>query len=191
MTDFLAMGFAAAVTAISAAPAVDGYHGQRANLPFHIHPDATPGEWAALQAAIAVDAVEVTAWTPPVVTIEEARAARWDAVKARRDTRIDAGHDVPGIGRFDTDPTSRLNINGAVTGAMMAAAADQPFIIGWKLADNSIVQLDGPQMLAAGASVLGFVAECHAVSQTLGIAIDAAESVDAVAAIDIDTGWPA
>ncbi|PZQ21163.1 MAG: hypothetical protein DI569_12935 [Sphingopyxis macrogoltabida] len=185
------MGFAPAVAAISGNPGSDGYHGERNGLPYHIHPSATPNEWEALQSAIAADAVEVMPYVAPVVTIAEARAARWEAVKRIRDARIDGGHDVPGIGRFDTDPTSRLNINGAVTGAMMAAAAGAPFSIGWKLADNSVADLDGTQMLMAGQSVLDFVAQCHAVSKAMGLAIDAAETVEAVAAIDIESGWPA
>lgn len=71
---FLAAGFSAAVTGSSATPATDGYVGTFGGHPYHIHPTATPEQWALLQDAIAANVVTVTAWTAPVVTTEQAMA---------------------------------------------------------------------------------------------------------------------
>lgn len=125
-----------------------------------------------------------------VIPLDDLKAGLWAEAKALRDAAIDAGVDVPGIGRFDSDPASRGNINGAVTMALVAASAGQPFAIGWKLADNTVTTLSGPQMIAVGVAVGQHVAACHAVAQALGIAIQAADDHAALAAIDIGAGWP-
>jgi len=124
-------------------------------------------------------------------TLEQLKDAHWLDVKQLRDQHIDGGCDVPTIGRFDTDVLSRSNINGAVTGAFMAKSAAAPFAVQWKLADNSLVDLDADQMIHAGQIVLAHVSACHARSQAIGVAIVAAGSKAELEAIDITEGWPA
>jgi hypothetical protein len=63
---FAQMGFAAVVTASSATPETDGYVGTFGVLPYHVHPTATPLQWAALEAAIAANAVTVNPYVAPV-----------------------------------------------------------------------------------------------------------------------------
>lgn len=134
------------------------------------------------------DVIEVI--PAPVLPLADAKAAMWAEAKLVRDAHIDGGVDVPPIGRFDSDPLSRSNINGAVTGAMLAAQAGQPFSISWKLADNTVATLNGAQTMAAGMAVLAHVAACHANSQVMGLAIQAAANHAALDEIDIETGWP-
>ena len=157
-------------------------------------PPATgAGQVAEQVAPDLVDSAWTLQWAVRDRTIEELAAAKLalvEQVKARRDQAIEAGCGVDGIGTFDTDAVSRSNINGAVTGAMIAQLAEQPFAIGWKLADNSIVQLNGPQMIAVGVAVLTRVSAAHANAQALGTAIGAAGDFAALDAIDIGAGWP-
>ena len=128
---------------------------------------------------------------PEPMPLEDQKLALWERVKAIRDARIETGPaTVPGVGQFDTDATSRLNVNGAVTMALIAQAAGAPFSIGWKLYDNSIVELDAAQMIAAGLAVGQHVSACHARAQALGLAIEAAGDAEALVAIDIGAGWP-
>lgn len=68
MTTFAQMGFAATVTACSATPATDGYIGTLNGLPYHIHPVATPEQWAALEASITAGEVTVDPYVAPTVT---------------------------------------------------------------------------------------------------------------------------
>lgn len=133
------------------------------------------------------DAIEIEVSAP---SLDDAKAALWSIVKTVRDQHIDGGVSVPGIGTFDSDPLSRSNINGAVTGALVAGQLGQPFEVSWKLADNSIETLDGPAMIAAGMAVMQHVAACHANSQVLGTAIMAAPDGAALDAINIGVGWP-
>lgn len=149
-------------------------------------------------AAMARDAGEILAirngqlsiLPQPEPSLADMKAAMRRQVQQTRDTHIDAGCVVTGIGKFDTDLQSRVNISGAVTGAMLAQSANQPFTIQWKLADNSVATLTGGQMITAGVTVLGHVSACHAVSQAHIAAIDAAASKSALRALDIASGWP-
>lgn len=58
--------------------------------------------------------------------------------------------------KFDSTPESRAAINGAVTMALVATNAQQPYQVTWTSADNSQVTMDGPTMVlfsvAAGQS---------------------------------------
>jgi len=156
-------------------------------------PEVEAGETAEEGAPALVDGVWTMSWIVRDRTPEElvaAKAAKLAAVKAQRDMAIDAGVDVAGVGRFDSDPLSRANINGAVTGAMLAQGAGQPFAVNWKMQDNSIIALDGAGMIAVGLVVLGHVTACHENAQAIGLAIDAAEDFDTLEAIDLADGWP-
>lgn len=125
----------------------------------------------------------------PVVNLPVAKAEKWALAKRRRNQAIDAGVNVSGVGRFDTDDASRSNITGAVVGAMIAQAAAAPFSIGWKLADNSVATLNGPKMVQAGMAALAHVSACHANAQAIGLAIEAAADMAELDAIDIEAGW--
>lgn len=135
--------------------------------------DFTPAEIVAMQPGLA-----------------QAQAEKWEMVKRRRDAAIASGVSVPGIGIFDSDPVSILNISGAVTGAIMATLASEAFAISWKLANNSVVMLDAAQMQTVGSVALGYVAAAHANAQALGLTIQAATTTAQVSAIDIEEGWP-
>lgn len=141
---------------------------------------------------IVVDCASGEAITRPVnpLPLTDVKAALWDAIKRLRDAHIDGGVIVPGVGRFDSDPLSRSNINGAVTMALIAQGASQPFAMDWKLADNTIATLDASQMIAVGVAVGGHVASCHANAQALGLAIESAQDVTALNAIEVEAGWP-
>lgn len=127
----------------------------------------------------------------PAKPLAQAKAELWADAKAKRDSLIDAGCNVPGVGRFDTDAASRLNLAGAVLGAVMAARGNQPFSIDWKLADNTVVTLDGTQMQAVGMAVLARISAIHQRAQAVGNAINNAANAAALNAVDIDAGWPA
>lgn len=119
--------------------------------------------------------------------VEPARLVKWSQVKARRDEVIDGGAPVPGLGTFDSDMLSRINITGAVT---LAQIGGQSFSISWTLADNTVVQLNAAQMIGVGAAVGQFVAAAHANAQALRADIEAAQDFAELEAIDIGAGWP-
>lgn len=147
-------------------------------------PVKTAGVWRQAWAVEALSAPAVTA------KLAERKADMVARLKDRRDIAIDAGCMVSGIGRFDSDDAARANLTGAVTGAIVSQGAAQPFAVGWKLADNTVVSLTGAQIINAGMAVLSRVSACHARAQTLGAQIKGAADFAALAAIDLDGGWP-
>ena len=118
-----------------------------------------------------------------------ARAKRWSRAKTHRDRAEWAGCETP-LGRVDTTPASELKISGAVQLAVIAEAAGEPFSIPWTMADDSTVVHDAAAMIAMGVAVGEHVAACHAHALVLRTAIEAAETVEDVLAVDTDTGWP-
>lgn len=145
-----------------------------------------PGEfiiracWQHASQPITIVAMPLEAW----------KARKRGAVTKRRNEALANGCEVPGLGRFDTDDAARLNIAGAVAGAILAKQADQPMEIPWKLYDDSVAVLDADQIIYMGTAVLTYVATCHAVSQGLDAAIEAAEDEASLLAVDIEAGWP-
>lgn len=120
-----------------------------------------------------------------VANLELARALKISELQAERNTRQSAGCDTA-LGTMQTDPTSRGLLNGAVTGALVAQAAGQPFSVGWTMADNSVVEHDGPAIIAAGMIVMAHVQQQHAIYETLRADVQAATDLAAIDAVQ----WP-
>lgn len=125
-------------------------------------------------------------WQPDLAVL---RVRRWLAVKARRAIAEAAGCDTP-LGRADTDSDSQRKLSGAVQMAMIAQAADEPFVVGWTMQDNETVEHDAAAMITLGVLAGQHVAACHAVAVAKRADIEAAEDAAAIAAVDIEAGWP-
>lgn len=121
--------------------------------------------------------------------VEIARARAWAEVKLRRDACARGGCETP-LGRADSDERSRVLIAGAVQMAQIAIAGGEPYSVDWVMADNQPVTHDAPAMIALGMAVGRHIADCWQRAQTLRAAIEAAETVEALAEIDIINGWP-
>lgn len=128
-------------------------------------------------------------YIPPPPTIGQLRAACWLTAKVARDGVINGGC-ATSFGRVDSDETSRNYMLGARALAQDAVAAGSTDAVGWKMADNSIVPLTPEQLIAMTRDVGLFVAACQANAQAIGVAIEAATSAGALAAIDITAGYP-
>ncbi len=101
--------------------------------------------------------------------------------------------------RVASDTDSWLLIQGAVTMAQLALAAGTQQALddfaltlgaGWRAVDQEIVATDADGIIAMGMALAGHMAACDAISQAHKVAIDAAETVEAVAAIDPTAGYP-
>lgn len=145
-------------------------------------PAIVPGEWV-------WEAGGFARIIPPAPTIDEQRASVWEAVRAARDRAEWWGCSTP-LGRADSDPDSQRKVAGAVQLAMIAQAGGAPFSIDWTMQDNSSVPHDAAAMITLGVAVGQHVAACHAVALAKRSAIDGADNVEALMAIDIEGGWP-
>ncbi|GAA0745203.1 DUF4376 domain-containing protein [Sphingomonas sp. ABOLD] len=126
---------------------------------------------------------------PMAGDLQLAKARAWAAVKAARDRAADGGCDSA-LGRVDTTDRSRILISGTVQMAQIDKAAGRPFSVDWTMADNSPVAHDADAIIALGVAVGMHTAACWDRAQQLRGEIEAAETVEEVAAIDIATGWP-
>lgn len=118
-------------------------------------------------------------------TLAEVREQRWAQIKAEREAREFGGMVWDGS-PFDTDETSQRRIQGAVQMAVIAQAAQQPFSIGWTLADDTVRTLDGAQMIAVGMALAQHVGSLHETGRLLRQQIDGAATVADVMAVS----WP-
>lgn len=126
---------------------------------------------------------------PAAADLSAGRARLWGAVKAGRDACAAGGCETP-LGRVDSDERSRILIAGAVQMARIALAAGEPYSVDWVMADNQPKAHDAAAMIALGMAVGQHIADCWERAQTLRAAIDAADTVEALASIDIINGWP-
>lgn len=118
-------------------------------------------------------------------TLSDAKNQAWARIKAARAAAEHAPFNCNG-NLFDGDEVSTGRITGAVSLAMMAAMAGQSFANDWTLADNSIITLDGPAMMAVGIALGVRVGAVFDIARTLRDQIDTATS-----AAQLDTiTWP-
>jgi hypothetical protein len=111
-------------------------------------------------------------------------------IEARRNDAIAAGAVIPGLGTVKTVPESVDNITQAVVGAVLAAVTSQPYTIAFPFIDGSRPTLSGAQMMAIGKIVGERKNACHSHAATLAAAVGIAADFAALAAIDINAGWP-
>ena len=117
------------------------------------------------------------------------KAAKWEAVKARRDVARDGGCATP-LGYVDTDINSRLNITGAFNGAKEMTSVGLPFSVAWTMHDNSTVDHDAPAMITMGMLVMQHIATCYAIGVAKREAIEEATTAEEVDAVSVEDGWP-
>lgn len=118
-------------------------------------------------------------WRPPVTTLADLRAQRWEEVKRGRALAMQGTFTHGGL-VYDIDP---VNITGATVLAMRAQAAGAPFAQQWVLADNTTTTLDAAAMCAVGEACALAVAGLWATSTALRAQIDAAQTAEQLAAI--------
>ena len=118
-------------------------------------------------------------------TLEQVKAAKWEAVKAQR-SMIEYGTFTWDGSTFDCDPVSTSRIMGAFSLAMAALSAAQAYSETWVLADNTTRDLSAADMLAVGAALGAQVSAAFATANTLRAAIDAATTIPDVEAV----AWP-
>jgi hypothetical protein len=121
--------------------------------------------------------------------LDAARARGWAAVKAERDRRASGGCDTA-LGRVDSDERSRILIAGAVQMAQIAKASGEPYSVAWVMANNQPVYHDADAMIAMGVTVGQHIAACWDRAQALRAEIDAADTPEAVGAVNFVSGWP-
>lgn len=96
-------------------------------------------------------------WVDPR-TMNELRAATWERIKLARMEALRAGVEVPGLGRFDANGSSNVNIT-----AVLATLSQQPsdWVIAWTRFDNSVATLDLESFPRMAMVVLSHASAVH------------------------------
>lgn len=119
---------------------------------------------------------------PPGRTLEELKAGKWAEIKAERDKREQSG--VPYMGKvLDSDTLSVQRISIAVQAAQAALAAGQDFAIDWTCADNTTLNMTAEQVIGIPVALAQYSNSLHEKARLLRVAINNAESVEEVEAI--------
>jgi len=121
------------------------------------------------------------AWVE-TATLDEAKAMAWDRIKAARDVAEAADFTCAGYA-YQSD---KARISGAALAALMAQVASQPYTIDWTISDNSVVTLDGPQMMAVGVALMQHIDGVFEIARGLRVQIEAATTIAEAVAVN----WP-
>jgi hypothetical protein len=187
---FFDMGFSPTVTACSATPDADGYIGEFGGYPYQVHPTATPGQWAALKAAIAGNQVAITAWAapPPLAKpalVAYANAKQWAlATGGYTITMTPVGGTATPI-LFATDGTSLTLIAGKVLRLQQAAP---PASVNWQTGPTTYAMIAASGFISASIQVADFVQATFDANNSVIAAITAGTTAT-TAQIDA-AAWP-
>ncbi len=110
-------------------------------------------------------------------------------VTGMRDQREEAGFAYLGK-TIDSDPRSVLRINTLAMTAQAALAGGQPFAIEWTCQDNSTLALDAMTAISMPVALAMQANTLHQYARGLKDLIDAAETPEELAGIDLQEGWP-
>lgn len=125
--------------------------------------------------------------------LPEAKVLAAARIEARRDRAIYGGFtatvngtDVP----IQSDPVSIRNVQAIYSKALEAEVFGEHFAKGLRAADDTMVPLDIPAARAVGNALEAHIETSYLRSWELKAAVDAAADPAALAAIDIEAGWP-
>jgi hypothetical protein len=125
-------------------------------------------------------------WSAPNLAV--AKANKWEQVKAKREAVSKLAPTPFGVAQ--ADDVSKLNLAGLVQMASFAKAAGAAFSQSFTMADNTRVAMTADEMIVFGVAVGEHIGAAHDFSQSLREQIDAATSLEALAIIDAEGGWP-
>lgn len=137
-------------------------------------------EWAEYQAWLALGNTPA-----PANTLAKLKEGALQALADRRWRAETGGISVNGS-LVATDERSQAKF----VGACLAATLDANYSVQWKIADGGFVTLNRDQIIAIAQAARAHVQACFDREAALVGEIEAAPDEQALAAIDIEAGWP-
>jgi hypothetical protein len=170
----------------SAVAQQDGYapEQQRVALPFSALAGA-PAIIDAVKAALTGDGGPLTgaASLAPGDTLESLKQRQAALILAERNARELATFEWDGD-EWYADSANQRRIIGVVLGAVIATLQSAPFEMTWKLASGGTRTLNAAEQMAMGMALLAHVRDLHEYERSLVELIEAAETPEAVQAIE-------
>lgn len=122
---------------------------------------------------------------PPPPTIEELKAQRFSELSMYRYSKEIAGVVLNGV-MIKTDLESKVNLNGAVSRAMLRPDSS----VNWKISDTVWITLPAVQIIETGLAVSDYFEDCFNCNKTHALAINALTTIEEVQNYDFTIGWP-
>lgn len=113
-------------------------------------------------------------------SLDDVKQEKWSQIKRERELAEFGGFALNGK-TFDSDSYSQSKIQGAV---QLALLADDNFNIEWTLADDSIITISKPTLLAIGIALGQHVSRVHQRAREVRAQIEASTSIAEVEAIE-------
>lgn len=104
-----------------------------------------------------------------------------------REKKVEGGC-VTGLGRVKSDEVSIRNLLGAVQTATLAQMTSQPFEMAWRMEDNTLVNVNAPEMIALGMTVMEHVQRCYQISWEIKDFLNEA-TIEEIEGIDLEFEW--
>lgn len=171
----------------------DSYVITKNGMPYHVYPYAAEfaEEWDAVFAyadARPECVTEEQPYVPPVPTLEQTKAAKLSEIKAAFVAAEAEGFVESSLG-FRADATRRSigDIEGLID---LVSSGALPAPVTFRDYDNAYHQLTLEQLNTLRLETKGRGPLLYARKWELEGAVDAAETVETLAGIDINTGWP-
>jgi hypothetical protein len=123
-------------------------------------------------------------WIVTDIPLSEVKANRSNELASLRYQHETAGITISGM-TIETDRESQA----LITGAYCTSLLNPSVLIDWK-GGNGWTQIDAATIAVIAALVSTHVQACFSNERVLSEAIEAAETVEAVQAIDLTIGWP-
>jgi hypothetical protein len=120
------------------------------------------------------------------LTLADYKNIQWNKVKADRDLTINGGFEWAN-NSFDSDPTSRTNIQGGVSLAIISEQLNQPFDIDWTLKNNTTISLSISDMKAVGVALANHLNTQYEKGRVLRAQIENSTTKQAVELVVWDT----
>lgn len=115
-------------------------------------------------------------------SIQRTRDRRWQALKEQRNALESAGFLYLNKS-IASDARSVQRITIACLAAQAAVSTGQPFSIEWTCVDGTVLVLDAGAMLEMSVALAAHGSELHAKARVLRTQIEAAETMEAIAAV--------
>lgn len=117
-----------------------------------------------------------------IQSLDSIKVRKWAIIKQIRNS-VEMGSFNWNNLLFNSDYISQSRIQGATQLATLALMNQQPFVIEWTLADNTVQTLDAEQMISVGQAMANHINECHIKARALRQQIEAATTKEEVEAV--------
>lgn len=123
--------------------------------------------------------------------LENTRKMALHRIERLRDGHVAGGLSIPGLGTIQTGSRHTENIMGAINVAVIKHIRQQPFVVNFKMLDDTFVTLGAEQAFDVGLALASLRGQIYERSWELKDLVDAATTVEEINAIDLEAGWPA